>query len=102
MNNIKRNLLVALSLVATLAAGAKDNTPTLKETVGKYFYIGAAVNTAVVWERNTMEANIVKDNFKKKDPGHCMKRAKHRVGTSTPYRGATMDHEGGLCQKKPL
>ena len=54
MNNIKRNLLVALSLVATLAAGAKDNTPTLKETVGKYFYIGAAVNTAVVWERNTM------------------------------------------------
>ena len=73
MNNIKRNLLVALSLVATLAAGAKDNTPTLKETVGKYFYIGAAVNTAVVWERNTMEANIVKDNFNSIVAENCMK-----------------------------
>ena len=73
MNNIKRNLLVALSLVATLAAGAKDNTPTLKETVGKYFYIGAAVNTSCVWERNTVEANIVKDNFNSIVAENCMK-----------------------------
>ena len=73
MNNIKRNLLVALSLVATLGAGAKDNTPTLKETVGKYFYIGAAVNTSCVWERNTVEANIVKDDFNSIVAENCMK-----------------------------
>ena len=73
MNNIKRNLLVALSLVATMAAGAKDSTPTLKETVGKFFYIGAAVNTSCVWERNTVEANIVKDNFNSIVAENCMK-----------------------------
>ena len=64
--------LIAFGLVCSLPATCQ-NTKTMKDVLGKYFYIGAAVSTNLVWGRSPQEEKIVKDNYNSVVAENCMK-----------------------------
>lgn len=45
----------------------------MKDVLGKYFTVGAAVNTDIVYGRSPEEARIVTDNFNSIVAENCMK-----------------------------
>ena len=67
---LKKLFLPALLLLSCCSLSAQQ---TLKTTVGKYFYIGAAMNTNQVWGRDSIGARIAKDNFNSLVAENCMK-----------------------------
>jgi endo-1,4-beta-xylanase len=52
-----------------------NDSATLKSALKGKFYIGAALNTRQIWERDTADANIVKQHFDAIVPENCMKSA---------------------------
>lgn len=66
---MKKLILTTALLIAALSVPAQ----TLKQAVTPHFLLGAAVNTDVVWERDTVAARIVKDNFNSIVAENCMK-----------------------------
>ena len=69
---LKALLLAAIALPASIPTFAGDNL-TLKETVGKNFLIGVAVDTSVTRGHNHIVADIVKNNFNSIVAENCMK-----------------------------
>jgi len=70
--NIKTLCLTAIGLLAAMPAVAGDKL-TLKETVGKHFLFGAAIDTTVSRGHNPEVAKIVTDNFNSVVAENCMK-----------------------------
>ena len=69
----KRSLLVTACAAACLAMCETVAAGTLKDVLGKYFTVGAAVSSDVVWGRNGAEAKLVTDNFNSIVAENCMK-----------------------------
>ena len=69
----KSFLLVTVCAAACLVPSEVVAADTLKDVLGKYFTVGAAVNVDVVWGRNAAEAKIVTDNFNSIVAENCMK-----------------------------
>lgn len=69
----KSFLLVTVCTAACLVPSEVVAADTLKDVLGKYFTVGAAVNVDVVWGRNAAEAKIVTDNFNSIVAENCMK-----------------------------
>lgn len=74
---MKKITTLALALAMTSAAFAqKTNTaavPTLQQTMGRYFLIGAAVNTALADGRDPGAEEVVKTQFNQVVAENCMK-----------------------------
>lgn len=68
----KSIIMVALGLTCALNVMAKEPSK-FKEALSKYFYIGAAVDSAIVWEIDKEGAAIVKEYFNSITPENCMK-----------------------------
>lgn len=68
-------MLTALLLACAVTSMAKDPV-TLKGAIGKYFYIGVAVDSSVVWGQDAMGAKIVREQFNAITPENCMKAEK--------------------------
>ena len=49
------------------------NTKTLKDVLGRYFLVGAAMNVDQIWNRTPDETNVVKNNFNSIVAENCMK-----------------------------
>ena len=64
-------LLFGLCLAQTVSAA--NDGDTMKDVLGKYFTVGAAVNTDIVYGRSPEEARIVTDNFNSIVAENCMK-----------------------------
>lgn len=71
-NNIKTLGLAVMGLLTAMPTIAGDKLG-LKETVGKYFLFGAAIDTTVSRGHNTVVADIVKNNFNSVVAENCMK-----------------------------
>lgn len=97
----KLNLL-ALSLMAmTMGIQAKTPAETLKDVLGKHFFIGAAVNTHCVWYRDTTEAGIVKRNFNSIVAENCMKAGEIHPKEDT-YNWADADQTVAFAERNHL
>ena len=59
----KSFLLATVCAAACLVPSEVSAADTLKDVLGKYFTVGAAVNVDAVWGRNAAEAKIVVVNF---------------------------------------
>ena len=71
----KRILSIALAslMLAPVTSIAQKSQPTMKDVLGKYFLIGAAVNVNTVWNRDAKAAEVVKKNFNSIVAENCMK-----------------------------
>jgi len=71
----KRILSIALAslMLVPVAGVAQKSQPTMKDVLGKYFLIGAAVNVNTVWNRDAKAAEVVKKNFNSIVAENCMK-----------------------------
>ena len=69
----KSFLLATVCAAACLVPSEVSAADTLKDVLGKYFTVGAAVNVDAVWGRNAAEAKIVVDNFNSIVAENCMK-----------------------------
>lgn len=73
---MKRNVVFLIACILTLTSVlplTAGSNKTLKDALGRYFLIGAAVNIDQIWERNPDEADIVKKNFNSIVAENCMK-----------------------------
>lgn len=73
MNKNLLTLGAVAMLLLTPAPTLADNDVTLKEALGKYFLIGAAIDTTVTRGHNPEVANIVKTHFNSVVAENCMK-----------------------------
>lgn len=72
---MKKNVLFVLILLLLFTSSKTPARTTLKQTLGKYFLVGTAVNTNEVWGIDSMGAGIAVDNFNAIVPENCMKAA---------------------------
>lgn len=70
---MKRNQKIIALALALLPMMATAQKPTFKSTLGKYFYIGTAIDTLQVNNRDSIGARVAKDNFNAVTPENCMK-----------------------------
>jgi len=73
MNRKTKTLWLAAMLLPLATPTNAGNDVTLKDALGKYFLIGAAVDTTVTRGHNPVIADIVKDNFNSIVAENCMK-----------------------------
>lgn len=75
MINMKNVKAIALSMIiaSQFVVSECSAKSTLKDIVGKYFNICAAVNSDIVWNRDAADAQIVKDNYNCIVAENCMK-----------------------------
>jgi endo-1,4-beta-xylanase len=69
---MKRRIMFAAT-AWLLALGACAQQPTLKGTLGRYFMVGAAVDSALVRDHDPRSAEIVKTQFNSIVAENCMK-----------------------------
>src|SRR5688572_28587751 len=80
---MKRNrLTIFLEVVTTLMvtgcaggtySGGRAGQSSLKETFGKEFLVGTAMNTGQIEERDTAEDRLIRRHFNAVTPENCMK-----------------------------
>lgn len=73
---MKRNvvfLLACMFAMASVLPVSAGNTKTLKDVLGRYFLVGAAMNVDQIWNRTPDETNVVKNNFNSIVAENCMK-----------------------------
>ena len=87
-------LLMAAFMALGLCQTAKAQT--MKEALGKYFLVGAAVNTNVVYGIDNKGANVVKENFNAIVAENCMKGEEIH-----PLRQSALQDEVDLHFKVP-
>ena len=81
MRLILRTLIIALSLQCTNCSNKPDKTenstptvtPTLKTTYSKDFTIGAAINEAIILQKDTLALKVLKRDFNSITPENIMK-----------------------------
>lgn len=69
-------LAIAAMLFAPSAIAYCKKTEPLRNTVGKFISIGAAVNDSITWGRDSKAAAVVKEQFNCIEPENCMKAEK--------------------------
>lgn len=73
---MKRNVVFLLACMFAMASAlpvSAGNTKTLKDVLGRYFLVGAAMNVDQIWNRTPDETNVVKNNFNSIVAENCMK-----------------------------
>lgn len=73
---MKRNvvfLLACMFAMASVLPVSAGNTKTLKDVLGRYFLVGAAMNVDQIWNRTPDETSVVKNNFNSIVAENCMK-----------------------------
>lgn len=73
---MKRNVVFLLACMFAMAGAlpvSAGNTKTLKDVLGRYFLVGAAMNVDQIWNRTPDETNVVKNNFNSIVAENCMK-----------------------------
>ncbi len=63
---MKRNVVFLLACMFAMAGAlpvSAGSTKTLKDVLGRYFLVGAAMNVDQIWNRTPDETNVVKNNF---------------------------------------
>ena len=70
-SKIFKSLIFTMLLIV---GGCSANEPqALKDALKGKFYIGTAVNAQHIWERDTADVKIIKENFNAIVPENCMK-----------------------------
>ena len=97
--SIKKTLIALALAVASLLPAQGQ---TLKEAATGQFLIGAAVNTDVVWERDTPAADIVKRHFNSIVAENCMKAAEihpeeHRYAWADADQTVKFGQDNGMA-----
>lgn len=73
---MKRNVVFLLACMFAMAGAlpvSAGSTKTLKDVLGRYFLVGAAMNVDQIWNRTPDETNVVKNNFNSIVAENCMK-----------------------------
>lgn len=73
MNN-KLFLAIAVIILAACQPAAEEGPAPMKDVVGKYFLIGAAINTDQAAGRDTLAVEAIKRHFNQVTPENCMKQ----------------------------
>lgn len=92
--------LIALMLLLPSMAGAKKTLP-LRNTVGKYIQIGAALNDNITWGKDLGGQKVAQTHFNSAEPEDCMK-AENIHPAEGVYAWSNADRFVEFCEQNGL
>lgn len=66
-------IVIALAMIGTACATEETTKPSLKDALDGKFYMGAALNTSQIFEKDTAAVKVVKQHFNSIVAENCMK-----------------------------